>query len=194
MTPIRSLLRDLAERDRGPYGRQALALLADGEFEAGQLREASGDFALLEQRYQDSEGAWAAGLRAAQLTQSLGDPEAAAKIFARLAAVYAGKPTVPALASFYEARAYEATARWTDALRGVSAPRSTCGRPTTDDWMGLEWKVLYFVDPFVDSFWPHDISRGDVAQRIEVLTQVVAVASSGEIERATWLLDHRRPV
>ena len=35
--------------------------------------------------------------------------------------------------------------------------------------------------------------RSDVAQRIEILTQVVAVPSIGEMARANWLLDHRRP-
>jgi tetratricopeptide (TPR) repeat protein len=192
MTPSLRLLRQLAERDRGRYGRQALALLAHGEFEAGQLREASGDYTLLEQRYQDSEGAWPAAMRQAQLTQSLGDPDAAAKIFARLAKVHAGKPAVTALASFYEARAYEATARWTDALRAYRTAFNAW--PANDsDWMGLEWKVLYFTDQFVESLWPQYISRSDVAQRIEVLTQVVAVPSAGEMEWATWLLDHRRP-
>ena len=192
VTPVLKPLRDMAERDRGPYGQQALALLADSEFEAGQLREASGHFTLLEQRYQDSEVAWAAGLRAAQLTQSLGDPEAATESFARVAAVYAGKPTVPALASFYEARAYEAMSRWPDALRAYRTAFNAW--PANDnDWIGLEWKVRYFVDPFVDSLWPQYISRSDVAQRIKVLTQVVAVPADGEIERATWLLDHHRP-
>ena len=62
--------------------------MADSEFEAGQVREALNHFTLLEQRYQDSEVAWAAAMRAAQLTQSLGEPEAAAKSFARVASMY----------------------------------------------------------------------------------------------------------
>jgi hypothetical protein len=192
MAPSFRQMRSVAERYRGEYGREALALLADGEFEAGQLREAASDFTLLEQRYQGSEVAWTAAMRAAQLTQSVGDPDRAARRFARIAAMYSGKATVTALATFYEARAYEATARWRDALTAYHATFNAW--PVEDEnWIGLNWKVLYFSHPFAQSLWPRDIRRADVARRIEALTRAVADPSAGEVERAAWLLDHERP-
>jgi tetratricopeptide (TPR) repeat protein len=183
---------DVVEKDRGRYGQRALALLADNEFEAGQLREASAHYDLIEQRYPDSEAAWAAAMRVAQISQSLGGSETAAKVFARIGSIYAGKPSVPAMASFYEARAYEVTARWAEALRAYRTAYDTWPA-REDEWYGLNWKVLYFADPFVTSLWPASISRSEVASRIAALTRAVSSRVTSDVEHATWLLNHDRP-
>ena len=192
LAPSHRRLREIADRGRGTHRAAALALLADSEFEAGQLREALSDFTALARRYQNSDTAWAAAMRVAQLAQSLDGPDTAARSFARIAEENAAKPVVPVLARFYEARAYEATSRWSDALRAYRA--SLNDWPTEDEmWYGLDWRVLYFAIPARDSFWPYHIDRKNVARRIDALARAVADPMAGQIERVTWLLDHRRP-
>jgi len=123
-----SRIRDIADARQGRDSMEARFTLAHLEFQTGQLRLALQDYARIAQEYQDSEVAWAAEMRAAQLTQSVDDADGAAARFARVAERYADKPMVPPLARFYEARAYEASQKWPEAM---AARRSARGRRAT---------------------------------------------------------------
>lgn len=87
LEPVHAELRDMARRERGWYRQRALAMLAESEFEARQLREALGHFSELETTYSESEAAWPAAVRVAQLTQAIAGPGPAAEQFARVRAV-----------------------------------------------------------------------------------------------------------
>jgi tetratricopeptide (TPR) repeat protein len=192
MAPALRRLREIAEARRGGYSLKALVMLADAEFEAGQLRAAFGDYVRIARTYPDAEVAWTAEIRAAQLSQWLEGADRAAARFALIGEHYADKPMVAPLARFYEARAYEASARWQDA---VAAYRTSLrGWPARDnDWIGVEWKVMYFSDVYANSLWPRYIERSKVADRIDQLREAAADRTEGEVARAIWLLDHERP-
>lgn len=185
-------LRDVASSDRMRCGLEALADLARSEFRTGQLRSALRHFLALERRYPDSEVAWLAAMRSAQLTQTLSGSTAAAAMFGRVRTAYSAKPSVIALAAYYEARAFEAAQRWGDALRMYRTSRDAW--PVADrEWGGLEWSQWTTRDRALGAQWPDSISRDDVVKRIDALDAAASVPWGARIERALWLLERHRP-
>jgi tetratricopeptide (TPR) repeat protein len=188
----RALLRDVADRDRGPEGRNALAALANLELSLRRLPEAGALFESFEKRYPDSEWAWVAAMRAAQVTQALGNPLDAAERFRSIGSVYADEPTVPALAAFYEARAYEMARRWNEAT-GAYVHVLQMWPISEAEWLGLDWPIEYENDASVRTMWPRELHRWDVTARIEQLTVAASTDWGLEVERANWLFERQRP-
>lgn len=191
--PALMAFREIADRDRGRAGQYALLALANAEFESGRLRDALKRFRELEARYPHAETAWVAAMRVAQLTQGVGDASAAADLFVRVRTVYGHKPGVSALAGYYEARAYEAQARWADALVAYRACRATWPVGAPRVWRGLDWRHYYASNQFIWSQWPASHSRDDVEARIATLAEAVVYGWRLDAERASWLVEHGRP-
>lgn len=191
LAPGMRRLLEVADSDRGRDGQWALAELARVAFEAGRLRDALGHYSALEARYPAAETAWAAGMRAAQLLQTLGEPEKAGARFAEIGRAYGRKPTVSALAALYEARAWEGAGRYDDALAAYRTALSAWPEDAPG-WRGLNWRVLYFADARSESLWPQDVTRRSIVERVGSLTRAARREGLRRIERATWFLDHRR--
>ena len=121
----------------------------------------------------------------------------AASGFAQVASIWPSEPAVPAIATFYEARALEADGRLDEARRTyriVDARWPGSDRNGDEpSWTGLDWPVEAGWEATASVQWPERIQRAAVAARIAALDAATASAPEGLLlARARWLIEHAR--
>ena len=186
-------LRDLMDRSQGSIRQRAQAILAAVEFRVGNVRVARSLLDDYVARYPDAGWAWVAALHAAQATQVIESPTAAAAQFEAVGLRYVTEPTVSAIAAFYQARALEASGQVAKALEAYHrALQSWEG--SLDTWSGLDWPVAFERDATTYAMWPREIERTAVAARVAELTRAGTELEGTARARARWLLEHFKPV
>lgn len=188
----RRQLRRAMERAQEPTRQRAHGALAAAEFRAGRVREARALLDAYVDRYPDSGWGWMAAMHAAQATQVLETPAAAAVRFGTVARRYADQPTVPTIATFYQGRAFEADGRMAEALEAYERVLRTW-EGDRQTWSGLDWPVEFESFGPVYSTWPREIERAWIAARIEILQRARTEVEGLTRVQARWLLDHAQP-